>query len=800
MGYSTLKAALDAVVRTNGHQQITGANLNGVMTTILQGVDILDRANPADTSGLNKVVLDKSKTFAEQVTGANTIYEIRDAFNLGGSVTIPAGCVLAFVGGSLKNGTIEGNGTGIVWNGVAIFDETTTLSGSFNSDLNPLMFGVGLSDATNYICLKKTYENARNIGRNVDWRGVPDFTIDVPANPSSIPLTEINDFCGVTITIKNTSARFALFRMVGGTQTDITINKSFLSDRNLNFSPTTLPTSACLLIVRDDNAWTYRTGSGDFFRKDLIFLNNKKAYNTAIQTYNNSYSSPSCKYVQVSTSPKVIKNLNVVRVSASTYITIPFVVEECFNVTLENLSFETESNTLVNDVVINLTNCHSCHLEKISMVGLFDYSGNAYGINLENCAFITIRKFNEQNENWGIMGTNNVNCLRLEDSNLNRLDLHCYGKNFYTKNCVFRDLYNQLTGGYGDFIFEECQFLLSIPYLSDGTFNAYTEFNLIFKNCEMKLAASNGLNAGNCLIYFNSFDATTNSRAELATKCLPNVLFQNCNVSCAGTMYMFKGIDASVTFHKTRKIAIDGMSVTGLAKNPISISDAVISIANNVDLSVNGLDIIQVEDSSIVEESYTYQVENSLNWHNIVGNTTLTIDISNSRLGIDYKLLQKHKINARNSVIRGIRGNSNMFPSKWENCQIYLTCKDDAAASIYEIPQLATFDRCHFVRANSEWACRVYRAGKTIWNECTKNSADAMLVNGLATAEELYGVKVSNGGLPPTWEMTYNTLGTTAQRPSLGSNWRAKYIDTTLNKMILWNGTAWVNMDGSALS
>ena len=37
MGYSTLKAALDAVVKTNGRQEITGANLNGVMTTLLQG-------------------------------------------------------------------------------------------------------------------------------------------------------------------------------------------------------------------------------------------------------------------------------------------------------------------------------------------------------------------------------------------------------------------------------------------------------------------------------------------------------------------------------------------------------------------------------------------------------------------------------------------------------------------------------------------------------------------------------------------------------------------------------------------
>lgn len=53
------------------------------------------------------VILRKNKTFAEQVTEGNTIYEIRYDFDLGGkSVTIPAGVVLYFNGGSVKGGTI----------------------------------------------------------------------------------------------------------------------------------------------------------------------------------------------------------------------------------------------------------------------------------------------------------------------------------------------------------------------------------------------------------------------------------------------------------------------------------------------------------------------------------------------------------------------------------------------------------------------------------------------------------------------------------------------------------------------
>lgn len=41
--------------------------------------------------------------------------------------------------------------------------------------------------------------------------------------------------------------------------------------------------------------------------------------------------------------------------------------------------------------------------------------------------------------------------------------------------------------------------------------------------------------------------------------------------------------------------------------------------------------------------------------------------------------------------------------------------------------------------------------------------------------------------------------GTTTERPTLLSENVALYYDSTLKKMILWNGTSWVNMDGTAL-
>lgn len=96
-----------------------------------QAARIADRTA---SDGMGYVVLDKDKTFAEQVTQENTIYEIRYDFDLGGVTNpdpLPAGCVLKFEGGSLKNGTIKGTNT--VLSGVSI--SVDKMSGSFACDI-----------------------------------------------------------------------------------------------------------------------------------------------------------------------------------------------------------------------------------------------------------------------------------------------------------------------------------------------------------------------------------------------------------------------------------------------------------------------------------------------------------------------------------------------------------------------------------------------------------------------------------------------------------------------------------------
>lgn len=92
-------------------------------------------ADRDSTNGMGYVVLRKNKTFAEQVTKGNTIYEIRYDYDLdGGEVTIPANCVLKFNGGSISNGIFSLTNTRLLPQGLNLREyilEGVSITGTY---------------------------------------------------------------------------------------------------------------------------------------------------------------------------------------------------------------------------------------------------------------------------------------------------------------------------------------------------------------------------------------------------------------------------------------------------------------------------------------------------------------------------------------------------------------------------------------------------------------------------------------------------------------------------------------------
>ena len=108
-----------------------------------------DREYDSDENTKGYVILRNDKTLAEQLTQANTIYEVRYNFDLDGdTLTIPEGCVLKFNGGKISNGTIRGAKTSIESSLYQIFDNVTISGSWLNYEMYIEWFGAKSGDTT----------------------------------------------------------------------------------------------------------------------------------------------------------------------------------------------------------------------------------------------------------------------------------------------------------------------------------------------------------------------------------------------------------------------------------------------------------------------------------------------------------------------------------------------------------------------------------------------------------------------------------------------------------------------------
>lgn len=105
----------------------------------LLGIDTLKLANRDNTNGMGYVILRKNKSFTEQVTKENTIYEIRYEFDLNDTtINIPNTSILYFNGGKIKGGTIIFNNTDLKGYPQIL----SNIGGTLKSRLNVTYFGI----------------------------------------------------------------------------------------------------------------------------------------------------------------------------------------------------------------------------------------------------------------------------------------------------------------------------------------------------------------------------------------------------------------------------------------------------------------------------------------------------------------------------------------------------------------------------------------------------------------------------------------------------------------------------------
>ena len=780
---------------------------------------------------------------ANEFSDSNTIYEIKYDFDLNGKdIQLLDNCVLLFKGGSIDNGTLILNNT-IINSNSFCFKQNLQIEGILCGQINPIHFGIIPNNSTeqiqkdNWDALYRVFWYANSLDVNVDWTLFNNLNVYINIyKDSQIQLNEgkTYDFCECNFIVINTTNVNYSF---------LYINKSFkfqqiIDLKSVNFDNTDLSAlfdtnKKYLVQFIDDNIWTPRTGyDTNHTRKDITIVNAGMATTLPCYSYMTASTSLRVLYREITNNPTKILNLKLHRRNGPTKFKF-IQIEGIANLILQNIFIYTEnSTTLSNDVCINIINCSKVNLDNITIENLYEADKTyAYGIALDNCSMLFINKFNSYNNNWGITGNNNLNQVYVSNSHINRFDVHCYGKNITFDNCVFYKLYNQFSSVFGSIVFNSCSFINHEPILIEGSYNAYTDFKIIFNDCNF-----NGIGDSYHLVRTHQLYELTayNNRPELAQRYLPYIEVNNCTTNCK-YLYIFHDANNESYPIKGNDININNLSNTketlfyirGIRSNKL------MTIENQISINIKNCNLNK--DKFALHEKYkspylTFQFQSQDIVNIIFENCTIFYIVQN------YK--GSYKITYKNCVIDGFRyinlTQTNIkTKTSINDCILHLTNTDDNN-EIYIDDTILTncilipYQTNTLITSNNIGIIKNCKAVDlyNIYKDSQENDYTVFYkipfdttVSGIIqerVMQYIYTGKRFDIPIEPKVSITHIDLktniktittdksvymspgiGTSDNRP-LGYKGYTWY-DTDLKKEIIYNGTEWVNKDGSSL-
>lgn len=396
--------------------------------------------------------------------------------------------------------------------------------------VSPLQYGImeAKSGEDRYYALKRCHEDAVKNGYNISYKGINEIQISVPEDAVILPLPDVTDFAGVRMVMNNNTKNFRMFQLQGTCELIEGVTGKII-DRGDYAGIDKLAKGLMFVYLQDENPWiNTRLGYNStavYKRKDILVVKNGKAQNCPIMPYDNANSKPTVWYSHVSGRKKVIKNLEFERTAGSTFISTPLALRFMYNVEISNITVTTPKESKIDqgDGCFIIEDCARITMNDIRIDGTYSTPKlTGYGVRLLNVYDMRINRMNAYGD-WGIFGNYNVNQVQLKNCDINRFDVHYYGKDIKSDHCTYRDLYNQFASVYGDVSFRNCEFIDHTPVLIESSFNAYTPFNLKFINCRFHLSKKH-----NYLITLFGVKAPYNDRPELRRKSLPNITMNNC--------------------------------------------------------------------------------------------------------------------------------------------------------------------------------------------------------------------------------------------------------------------------------
>ena len=450
---------------------------------------------------------------------------------------------------------------------------TTRCAHSGQKDISPYDYGLATAKTgvERYNVLLKTHRAAVAAGVNVDYSGIDSLDIEIPKSFKRIPLTQYNDFKGCVLNIRNTTKKVWLFYQAREA-TAVSIDKQLIDKGDFRTIPK-IAKGKCLLLIEDENPWVLNRKGHDYGhqRKDILLVENGRAKNKTTMPYNNEFSSPKCTYIPIGKDDSfVVKNLTVRRDPSCTFVTFVFTVSGFDNVQFSNVSIYTPENDLTGDRAIAVYNSTNVTFTDVHIEGTYSQpSYYGYGIALNNVWYFRANTL-YGNGNWGIFGTNNVNKVFIKDSQINRFDIHCYGRDLSYNNVTFFNRFNSHASVYGTIKYDHCTFTNFVPSQYGGSYNAFVEHEIVLNDCVFNVTPQK-----NYFCWPMSVTGEVNTRPELSKKCLPNIKIKNLTVNMSEGVedfYLFflrKTDEVVSAFGGISQISIDGLTINPAPGTPV---------------------------------------------------------------------------------------------------------------------------------------------------------------------------------------------------------------------------------------
>ena len=432
--------------------------------------------------------------------------------------------------------------------------------------LNPKDYGVleAKTGTEVYAILSKVHNEAVKKGIGVTYEGVKQLYVEIPKTPVDIPLGSYTDFAGCEMTVKNDAVLTYLFGMKEASH-PVELSKKNI-DRGNFTKYKSLSSGLYIVSVEDENPWVAeRRGFGEkVIRKDLFLVENGKSKSRPIAQYNNKNSNPKAVYYIATPEKKIVKNLKFVRLSESKQMIWLLRVQGINNLEIDNVEIDTPETDIIGDCAITILDSSNLTMNDVRINGTYSSTVRwGYGIMMNNTWNSTFRNMH-CDAKWGVFGTNNTNLVHIYDSDLNRFDVHCYGRDIYCVNTVFRNLFNRVTSFYGVLSYEGCRFINFVPMNFDQSYSAYTPFDLVFRNCDIEADSKRPY-----LIWGGSLDRSGFSvRKELKTIVFPNIEIRNMTVSSPREIdkwwIYYMGSCQGLTKVKMESLTIDSLRLVNI--------------------------------------------------------------------------------------------------------------------------------------------------------------------------------------------------------------------------------------------